>query len=194
VRITVIQPADSELRQPLEVPLAARLARGEDEPDRHCTETARDERQRLCRGRVEPLRVVDDADQGSVFRDVGEQTQDREADAKPIRRIAVAHTERGAQRIALRVGKALDTIHERRAQLLQTRVGELHLGLDSGRSGDGAPRRVLRQILQQRTLANPGLPTQHQRPAQTPAHARYQLIQRRALAAPANQPPRGNGS
>ena len=103
MRITVIQPADGELRQPLEVPVAARLAHGEDQPDRLRTETARDERQRLCRGRVEPLRVVHDADEGSVFRDVGEQTQDRQADEEPIRRIAVAQTERGAKRIALRV-------------------------------------------------------------------------------------------
>ena len=194
MRITVIQPADGELRQPLEVPLAARLAHGEDQPDRLRTETARDERQRLCRGRVEPLRVVHDADEGSVFRDVGEQTQDRQADEEPIRRIAVAQTERGAKRIALRAGKALDAIQERRAQLLQPRVRELHLRLDSGRPGDGAPRRVLRQILQQRTLADPGIPAQHQRPARTRAHTRHQLIQRRALAAPAKQPPRGNGS
>ena len=163
--ITVIQPADGELWQPLEVTLAARLAHGEDQPYRLRTETARDEREPLCRGRVEPLRVVHDADEGSVFGDVGEQTQDRQADEEPIWRIAVAQAERGAKRIALRAGKALGAIQERRTQLLQTRVRELHLRLDSGRPDHAAPRRVLRQILQQRTLANPGLPAQHQRPA-----------------------------
>ena len=96
-------------------------------------------------------------------------------------------------RIALRAGKALQTSQERRAQLLQPRVRKLHLRLDSGRPGDVATRRVLRQILQQRALAHPGLPAQHQRPAVTRAHTRHQLIQRRALAAPAEQP-RGNGS
>ena len=194
MRIAVIQTADGELRQPLEVRLAARLAHGEDQPDRLHTETARDERQRLCRGRVEPLRVVHDADERSVFRDVGEQTQDRQPDEEPIRRIAVAQTERGAKRIALRAGKALDAIQERRAQLLQPRVRELHLRLDSGRAGDGAPRRVRGQILQQRTLANPGIPAQHERSALPGSHARHHLIQRRALAAPAQQPVPGNGS
>ena len=47
---------------------------------------------------------------GSLFRDVGDQTQGRQADEEPIRRIAVAQTERGAKRIALRAGKALDAI------------------------------------------------------------------------------------
>ena len=119
VRIAVVQPAHGELRQALKMPLAARLAHGEDQPDRLRTETARDEGQRLRRGRVEPLRVVHDADERSVFRNVREQTQDRQADEEPIRRVAVAQTERGAKRIALRAGKALEAIQERRAQLLQ---------------------------------------------------------------------------
>jgi hypothetical protein len=164
-RITVIQPADGDFRQPLEVSLAARLAHGEHQPERLRTKTARDERQRLRRGRVEPLRVIDDADQRSVLRDIREQTQDREADEEPIRRIATAQTKRGAKRIALRAGKALDAVQERCAQLLQSGVRELHLRLDSGRPGDPAPRGPLRQILKQRTLANPGIPAQHQRPA-----------------------------
>ena len=172
------------------MPLAARLAHGEDQPDRLRPQAARDEGQRLRRGRVEPLRVVHDADKRSLFRDVRQQTQNRQADDEPIRRVAVAQTERGAKRIALRTGKALQAIQERRTQLLQPRVRELHLRLDPGRPGNAAPGRVLHQILQQRALADPGLPAQHQRPARTSAHARHELIQRRALAAPAKQPPR----
>ena len=157
------------------MPLAARLAHGEDQPDRLRPETARDEGQRLRRGRVEPLRVVHDADQRPLLRDVGQQAQDRQADEEPIRRVAVAQTERGAERVALRAGKALEAIQERRAQLLQPRERELHLRLDPGRPGDAAPGRVLHQILQQRALADPGLAAQHQRPARTRAHARHQL-------------------
>jgi hypothetical protein len=145
-------------RQPLEVPLAAGLAHGEDQPDRLRTETARDERQRLCRGRVEPLRVVHHAHHGSVLRDVGEQTQDRQTDEQPIRGSAVTQAERDSKRIALRAGEALDAIQQRRAQLLQPSVRELHLRLDSGRPANAASRRVRHQILQQRALADPGLP------------------------------------
>ena len=70
MRITVIQPADGELREPLEMPLVARLAHGEDQPDRLHAETAPNERQREHRGQVEPLRVVHDADKRSVLRDI----------------------------------------------------------------------------------------------------------------------------
>ena len=69
VRIAVVQPAQGELRQPVKMPLVARLAHGEDQPHRLRAEPARDEDQRLRRGRVEPLRVVHDADERSLFRD-----------------------------------------------------------------------------------------------------------------------------
>ena len=190
LRITVVEPAHGELRQALKMPLAARLAHSEDQPDRLRTETARDEGQRLRGSRVEPLRVVHDADERSLFRNVRQQTQHRQADEEPIRRLAVAQTERSAKRTALRAGKALQAIQERCAQLLQPRVRELHLRLDADRPGNAAPGRMLHQILQQRALADPGLPAQHQRPARTRAHTRHQLIQRRALAASAKQPPR----
>jgi hypothetical protein len=190
LRSTVVQPAHGELRQALKMPLAARLAHSEDQPDRLRNETARDEGQRLRGSRVEPLRVVHDADERSLFRNVRQQTQHRQADEEPIRRVAITQTERSAKRTALRAGKALQAIQERCAQLLQPRVRELHLRLDADRPGNVASGRMLHQILQQRALADPGLPAQHQRPARTRAHARHQLIQRRALAASAKQPPR----
>jgi hypothetical protein len=172
------------------VPFAARLAHGEHQPDRLRAQTARDEGQRLRGGRVEPLRVVHDADPRPLLGDVRQQAQHRQADQEPVRRVALAQAERGAQRIALRAGEAVQAIQERRAQLLQPRVREFHLRLDAGRPGNAAPGRVLDQILQQRALAGPGLPAQHQRPARARAHARHQLIQRRALAEPAEQPSR----
>ena len=187
LRITVVQPADDELRQPLEMPLAGRLAHGEDQPDRLGPQTARHERQRLRRRAVEPLRIVHDADQRPLLRHVGQQAQDRQADEEAIRRVAVAQAERRAERLALRAGKALQAIHERRAELMQPGERELHLRLDARRPGDAAARRVPHQVLEQRALADAGLAAQHQRPARTRAHARHQLIQRRALAAPAEQ-------
>ena len=104
MRITVTQPAHGELWQPSKCRSLVGSRTAKTSP----TDSAprrRDERQRLCRGRIEPLRVVHDADEGSVFRGVGEQTQDRQADEEPVRRVAVAQTERGAKRIALRAGE-----------------------------------------------------------------------------------------
>ncbi len=82
------------------MPLAARLAHGEDQPDRLRTETARHEGQRLRGSRIEPLRVVHDADERTLFRNVRQQAEHRQADEKPIRRVAVAQTERSAKRTA----------------------------------------------------------------------------------------------
>jgi hypothetical protein len=124
------------------MPLAARLAHSEDQPDRLRTETARDEGQRLRGSRVEPLRVIHDADERSLFRNVRQQTQHRQADEEPIRRVAIAQAERSAKRAALRAGEALQAIQERCAQLLQPRVRELHLRLHAGRPGHAAPGRL----------------------------------------------------
>jgi hypothetical protein len=152
-------------------------------------EATRHERQRAHGRRVEPLRVIDDADQRAVLRRVRQQAQDRQAHEEPVRRTAIAYAERRPERLALRTREPVQPVHERRAQLLQPRVRELHLRLDAGRPRDRAARRVLRQVLQQRALADAGLAAQHERPARACAHARHELIQRRALVAPAEQPP-----
>ena len=169
-------------------PLAGRLAHGEHQPDRLRAQPARHERQRLRRGAVEPLRIVHDADQRPLLRRVGQQAQrpPGRRGSDPGRRRRAGRTR--AERLALRAGEPLEAIHERRAELMQPRERELHLRLDARRARDAAPRRALHQVLQQRALADAGLAAQHQRAARTRAHARHQLIQRRALAAPAEQP------
>ena len=192
-RILVLQPAEDELRQTVEGPLAGGLAHGQDQPHRLRTEPPRHERERLRRGGVEPLRVIHDADQRPLLRHVGQQAQDRQADQEALRSVTVAHAEGRAERSALRTGKALEPIHERRTQLLQPRERELHLRLHARGQHDAAPGGVLRQIPQQRALTDARLPAQHQRPARPRADARHQLIQRRALGAPPEQIACGHG-
>ena len=192
-RVLVLQPADDELRQPVEGPLAGRLAHGEDQPDRLRAQPPRHERERLRRGGVEPLRVVDDADQRPLLRHLGQQAQDRQADQEALRSVTVAHAEGRAERSALRTGKALEPIHERRTQLLKPGERELHLRLHARGPHDAAPGGVLHQIPQQRALTDARLPAQHQRPARPRADARHQLIQRRALGAPPEQIACGHG-
>jgi hypothetical protein len=93
--------------------------------------------------------------------------------------------ERGAECVALRSRKVLQASHERRAELMQPRKGELHLRLNPRRPHEAAAGRVLNQVLQQRALAHARLAAQHERAARARAHIRQQPIQRRALAAPA---------
>jgi hypothetical protein len=84
------------------VPIAARLAHGEHQPDRLRAQTARDKGQRLRRGRVEPLRVVHDTESRPLLRDLRQQAQHRQADEEPIRRVAVAQSEREPRNVAAR--------------------------------------------------------------------------------------------
>jgi hypothetical protein len=139
LRIMVFQAMDDELRQPVETPLARRLTDGEDEADRLGLQTAGHKRQRLRRRRVEPPRVVDDADQWPLLGHVGQEAQEGEADEKPIRGVAISEAEHCAESIALWARQTFQAIHERRAKLVHSRERELHLGLDSRRPPDAAP-------------------------------------------------------
>lgn len=64
---------------------------------------------------VEPLGVVDETDQRLHLDRIGEQAQDGQADQEAVRRVAVPQAERGAQRVALRAGKTVESVEERRA-------------------------------------------------------------------------------
>ena len=64
------------------------LACSEQQTDRLGTDSARDERQRLRGGPVEPLGVIDDTQQRRVLGNVRHQAEDREPDKEAIRRIS----------------------------------------------------------------------------------------------------------
>ena len=82
--ITVAQAADRALRQPVQLQRVARLAHREHQCDRLREQPPRDERQDLRRDPVEPLRVVDQADQRPLLGDVGQQAQHRQTHQEAI--------------------------------------------------------------------------------------------------------------
>ena len=186
-RIGIGQAPHRHLRQPRQLALVADLADREHQRDRLGIQAARDERQRLRRRAVEPLRIVDDAQQRPVPCRLGAQAEHREADEESIRRVAGAEAEGRAQRLALGAGQRVQVVQQRRAELLQPGVRELHLGLGARRSDDAASGRRVHQILQQRGLADPCLAAQHEHRAPARAQASQQLIQRFALATPPEQ-------
>ena len=102
---------------------------------------------------VEPLRVVDDADQRLLLGDVGEQRQRGQADQEPVGRSAGAEAEHRRERVALRGGKRLEVLEHRRAELVQAAVGQLHLRLDAGRRGDVPAGDAAGDVAQQGALA-----------------------------------------
>ena len=70
-------------------------------------------RERQRRGLVQPLRVVDDAQQGTFLRRLGQQAEHGEADQEPIRRRPRGQAEDRPQRVTLRAGQPVE--HDRAA-------------------------------------------------------------------------------
>ena len=190
-RVVVTETLDHELRQTAQHIVLAGLPGPEDQRDRLGEQPACDECEYLRRGPVKPLRIVHQADQRLLLGGIAQETQHGQADQETIRCLAGLQAERRGQRVALRRGQRLEPVQQRRTQLVQPRIRKLHLGLDADRVEYPAARRPLGHVLQQRRLAHTRLAAHHQRLALARADGADQQIERRALAAPAEEPPPG---
>ena len=74
-RVLGREASERELGQPHELALAGRLAHGEHQRHRLCKQPSRDEFEDLPRGDVEPLGIVDEAQQGPLRGDLGQQAE-----------------------------------------------------------------------------------------------------------------------
>ena len=90
--------------------LVACLPDRDEEQDRLGLEPPADELQHLARRRVEPLGIVDEADQGTLGGSLREQAEHGETHDKSIRSVARLQPERDTQRLLLGLGQ------ERRAR------------------------------------------------------------------------------
>ena len=93
-----------------------------------------------------------------------------------------------AKRIALRRREILENLEQRRAELMQAGVGELHLRLDADGARDAKPVGMLSEVLQQDGFPDPRLAAHNQDAAVLVACVRQQALERFALVAPAAQP------
>ena len=147
-------PPIGQLGEPGEDVVADARSRGAHERDPLGEEPAGDEAEDL-RGRlVEPLRVVDDADERLLLGDLGEQRQRGEPDQEPVRARAGAQAEHRRERVALRGGQPVEVIEHRRAELMEAAVGQLHLRLDADGRRDAPAGDTVGQVVQQRALAD----------------------------------------
>ncbi len=112
-RVAFCEPLDDELGETCEFIRLAGLANGEHHRDPLGEQASRHECQRLRGRAVEPLRVVDEAHQGTRLGRVGKQTQRRKGDQEVVRGSAVLHAERNPQRISLRVGDPVEAVEYR---------------------------------------------------------------------------------
>ena len=150
--IALVQTLDHQLRQSRQV--VAGLPHGEHQTHRFRLQAACDEREDLRRGAIEPLFIVDQADQRLLLGHLGEQAQDGQGNEKAIRRRSGTGAESRPQRIALRGRETLEAIQHRRQQLVQPGECKLHLRLDTGGARHAAARRLLDHVIQQRRLAD----------------------------------------
>ena len=79
-------------------------------------------------------------------------------------------------------------IQHRRAQLMQSREGELHFRLHARCPRYPAPRSPPGQVVQQRGLAHPRLTAHHQGPASTGPHISNEPVKYATFPGPAGQP------
>ena len=166
-RIAVAEPADRQLGEPGEDVVADARPRGAHERDPLGEQAAGDEAEDLRRGVVEPLRVVDDADERLLLGDLGEQRQRREPDQEAVGRGPGAQPEHRRERVALRDGQPVEVIQHRRAELVQAAVGELHLRLDADGLRDVPAVDPIGHVAEQRALADARLAAQDDDPAPT---------------------------
>ena len=136
---------------------------------------------------VQPLGIVDHADERLFLSGLGEQAEYGQPDDEPVGGCLRAESERRLERITLWVGQSLPQIEHRRAQLMQAGVGELHLVLDASRLRHAAPGRTLHDVPQQCRLSDTWLAAHDQHFALTRPHALQQSIQSTALVVPTAQ-------
>jgi hypothetical protein len=186
--LALVQSTYGKLRQVGEDLAGAGLADGQDEQNGFGEQSAGNEFQGLGRHPVQPLRVVDQTEQLLVADGPGEQTQGGQADQKPVGRITDLHPERRAQCVPLRLGKIIEMGQQRSAELVQPRVGELHLGLHAGRPDDAAAGSPVEKVSQQLGLPDPRLTAHHHDAALPGPGPREQVIENHALMPPTDEP------
>jgi hypothetical protein len=150
------------------------------------------EGQRLRRRAVQPLGLVDQAQQRPLLGRLAEQAQHRHRDQEPVvgpareaPALRGAEAEGAAEGRRLRAGQPAGQAQHGPEQLVQGGERQLGLGLDPGRPEHRHPLGLPGGMVEQRGLAGAGLAADHQHPAARPAGVREQPFQGVALGASA---------
>jgi hypothetical protein len=183
------QPLEPQLGQPVGREVApVAVAGGEHQRHPLGLQPAGGEGQRLGRGPVQPLSLVDQPQHRPVLGRLGQQAEHRHRDQEPVLRLLPtrgAEAEGATEGLRLRPGQAPDQLQQRAEQLVQGGEGQLGLGLDPAGPQHGHPVGPPGGMVEQRRLADAGLPAHHQHPAARPTGVGEQPFQDVALGAPA---------
>ena len=180
-----VQSSEPELRQALQLALLGRRSHREYDRHRLGQQPSRGEGQDLDRGAVQPLRVVDHAQQGLFLRNFGQKTERGQPDQETIRGIAERETERDAQRVSLRPRESVEPREHRREELVKPGEWQFHLRLDSGDLNDLETAGLTHRMPQQSRLPDARLAAYDEHPALPPSDVLEQPVQSFELAGPA---------
>jgi len=158
---------------------------GEHDGDAVGTQPSRGDHHRLGGGLVEPVRVVDDAQQGSVLGRLSEHREGRERDQERLDCALVRQAERDAQRTGLRGREPIERTEDRPEQTVQCSERQLRLRLHSlGTQDPHVVDGVRDEVIEQRGLPGSGLPGHQQRSGASFAGP----VEQRGQAAPLDLP------
>ena len=165
-RSAAVQPAEHERRQTGRLERAdVSLARAEEDHDPLGVEPPRDEEESVGRARIEPVRIVDEAQHGPPVGELGQERQTGGEDEEALVGAALLKAQRAAESRRLRRGQPLDVIEGRPKQLMQPGERQLRLRLHTAGPQHLHVRGTLARVLEQSRLADPRLAAQHERPA-----------------------------
>ena len=153
----VVEPAEEQVGEPVEPAPSAPVADRDHDRDRVGQQPPCDEPEQLVRRLVEPLGVVDDAEQRALLGDAAQEAEHRQSDEEPVGRLARRQAERDGERVPLRSRERVKAVEQRRAELMDPRERQLHLGLGARDLLDAERDRLPGRVPQQRRLADPGL-------------------------------------
>jgi hypothetical protein len=187
-RVPVPEPKNLQLREPAKIP--GGRARRNEKSNWLREEPPRDEGECFGRHLVQPLRVVDDAEERTLLCRPRKQRQDRQPDEESIRRRPCGPAERDLECAALWRRELLHGFEQRRTQLVQGRERELHLRLDTRGVQDPHVCRRGNGIVQERCLPDPGLTVNQQCATLAGAERGDDVIEQGALRTTPLQAPR----
>ena len=187
-RVLVGEPFDGQRRQARKYPLIGRLPDREQQANRFSQQPPSDEPEHLGRGFIQPLGVIDQADQRPRGGILGQQAQHRQAHHEPVRSRPRRQPERHLQRALLRLRQRGQAAQHRRAELVQRRERQLHLGLHAVDLNQPAARGLARAVAHQRGLADPRLTPDDEHRTLTATNTVQQAVEDLAFA---STPPEG---
>jgi len=189
----VVEPAEEQVGEPVEPAPSAPVADRDHDRDRVGQQPPCDEPEQLVRRLVEPLGVVDDAEQRALLGDAAQEAEHRQSDEESVGRLARRQAERDGERVPLRPRERVEAVEQRRAELMDPRERQLHLGLGARDLLDAERDRLPGRVPQQRRLADPGLAADDDDPAAPVPGVPEQPVEQVALVGPAQEPGRRKG-